>query len=217
MFWTLDTNRGYLQVEIDKIDRDKTAFTSHYDSFRLSGMPFGLCNGPDTFQQEAHVILLPIRWQLALVHFEDIIMISHNAGEHIWHVYTVLLLLHKAGVTLILKKCIFFTENNDYLGGVIRPGNLELADHTTEEIRDLKSQGHVAELKYFLGLCNVYRRFIPNYARIRAPLYYKLKRRRTKDVAKPYTGGERHISDYTVKAGISTSSRLTTQKRTFDP
>lgn len=37
---------------------------------------------------------------------------------------------------------------------------MELADHTVNQIRDLKPLRNVTELKSFLELCNVYRRSV---------------------------------------------------------
>lgn len=46
VFSTLDDNSGYWKIEIDKRDRDKTAFTSHRSLFKFTSMPFGLKNDP---------------------------------------------------------------------------------------------------------------------------------------------------------------------------
>lgn len=46
VFFKLDASGGYWQVEIDKHDRDKTAFTSHHGHYRFIHTPFGLYNAP---------------------------------------------------------------------------------------------------------------------------------------------------------------------------
>lgn len=97
-------------------------------------------------------------------------MFSLNAYEHISHNRTVLSLLYKAGFRLSLKKCNFYTEMIDFLEHVIRPGKLELPDHPTEGIGDLKPLCNVIKLKSFHGVCNKYRRFAQNFAGIAVPL-----------------------------------------------
>lgn len=62
-----------------------------------------------TFHCTTDVILLLKKWEFVLVYFDDIIKFSGNADEHISHVCTVPLLLHKGGVTMILEKCISST------------------------------------------------------------------------------------------------------------
>ena len=139
-------------------------------------MPFGLRNAPGTFQRAIDVILAQVRWQYSLVYLDDIVVFSKTGEEHIDHVRSVLSLLADAGVTLKLKKCFFFTDKIDYLGHVIRPGKLQIAEHTTDAIRQLQAPTNLTELRSFLGLCNVFRRFVPNFARIAAPLNRKLRK-----------------------------------------
>ena len=82
----------------------------------------------------------------------------------------VLTVLKEAGFSLKLKKCKFFAKSVDYLGHVIRPGRLEVATKNTEVVKCFKELTTQTELQSFLGLCNVYRRFVPNFARTAAPL-----------------------------------------------
>nr|GEZ72118.1 reverse transcriptase domain-containing protein [Tanacetum cinerariifolium] len=47
----LDGFSGYFQIPIDPKDQEKTTFTCPYETFAYKRMPFGLCNGPGTFQR----------------------------------------------------------------------------------------------------------------------------------------------------------------------
>lgn len=62
----------------------------------------------------------------------------------------VLTLLREAGVVLKLKKFALFTNSVDYLGHVIRSGLLEIANHTTVAVGELKVPKTVTELRSFL-------------------------------------------------------------------
>lgn len=117
-----------------------------------------------------NVILSPVKLQFALGYLNDIIMLSRTAEEHIKQICTVLSLLQRAGVKLELKKCKLSTEKIDYMRHVIRPGRLELAGHSKDAICDSKAPQKLTELKELLGLYNVQRHVVPNFARIAAPL-----------------------------------------------
>jgi hypothetical protein len=78
--------------------------------------------------------------------------------------------LGNAGLSLKLQKCRFFAETVNYLGHVIRPGRLGVAEKNTEALKVAPLPRTQTELRSFLGLCKVYRRFVPRFSAIAAPL-----------------------------------------------
>jgi hypothetical protein len=50
-FSTLDLRSGYWQVEIEKSDRDKTAFVTRMGPFKFKVLSFGLTNAVSVFQR----------------------------------------------------------------------------------------------------------------------------------------------------------------------
>ena len=176
VFTTLDCNSGYWQIPLAEEDKNKTTFTSHMGLFRYTRMPFGLKNAPATFQRAVDIILSRVKWQYALVYIDDVIIYSKTMEEHFYHVQKVLSLLRDAGVTLKLSKCNFFTGSVDYLGHTIRPGKLEVASTNLKALEEAKYPTNQTVVRSFLGMCNVYRRFVPNFSRIAAPLNKKLRK-----------------------------------------
>lgn len=81
-----------------------------------------------------------------------------------------------AGMTLELKNCDFFSDAIEYFGHGITPGRLHVAINTKESVRKLTHPKNITELRFFLGLCDVYRRFVWDFAREAAPLNKMLQK-----------------------------------------
>jgi hypothetical protein len=73
----------------------------------------------------------------------------------------------------------FFKDTVDYLGHVIRPGQLSVAEKNTAALKDMMHPTTQTELRSFLGLCNVYRRLVKVFAKIAAPLNILLRKGET--------------------------------------
>ena len=108
-----------------------------------------------------------------MVYLDDVIVYSRADTEHIKHVLKVLQLLYTAGVSLKISKCAFFDTSVTNLGHVIRPGRLAVEKRNVVTIERALPPTNQTELRSFLGICNVYRRFVPNFARIATPLNKK--------------------------------------------
>lgn len=54
---TMDLESGYYQVLVKEEDREKTASSAPYGHFEFLKMPFGLTNGPVTFQRMMNIAL----------------------------------------------------------------------------------------------------------------------------------------------------------------
>jgi len=170
VFSTLDCNAGYWQIPVAAEDREKTTFTSHTNFFRFIRLPFGLVNAPAFFQRALDIILSGLRWQTCLVYLDDVIVFSRTVGDHIRHLREVVLLLEKAGVSPKPSKCHLFQQEVEYLGHVVRPGQLPVIQKNIKSLAQALPRRNQTELKSFLGMCNVYRRFIKDYAHIAKPL-----------------------------------------------
>jgi Reverse transcriptase (RNA-dependent DNA polymerase) len=133
-------------------DREKPTSTSHEGLYWFLRMPFGLCNAPANFQRFVDITLSELTWKTCLVYLDNIIVFSKTPAEHMVHLDSVLHHLYHTGLALNLNKCHFFKETLDYLGHVIRPGQLSVAEKNTAALKDTKHPTTQTELRYFLGL-----------------------------------------------------------------
>lgn len=91
-----------------------------------------------TIQHVSKIILYSVKWQFALHYFDDIVIFSCTPCQYSNHARVALSLHAEAGITLILNKCAFFTNETDYLDYVIHSGRFENANDSTDAIRQLK-------------------------------------------------------------------------------
>lgn len=71
-FSTSDTNIDYTQIDVDKTDIEKKAFTSHQELQQFIRMPFALKSPPATFQRVTDIISSIVEEQLSLVYLDVI-------------------------------------------------------------------------------------------------------------------------------------------------
>ncbi len=82
-FSTLDLASGYNQVPVAEADRSKTAFCTPFGLFEFLRMPFGLCNGPSTFQRLMERIFGDQSFQSLLLYLDDVIIFSTTVEQHL--------------------------------------------------------------------------------------------------------------------------------------
>jgi len=166
----MDCNAGYWQVAIAPEHREETAFVFHEGAYQYKRMPFGLTKGPTTLHRALNIILSGVNWKSCLVSLDDDIVYSKTEEGHIGHVDRVLRLLRDAGVTLRLPKCQLFRTTVDYFGSEINPGRLGVMDAHTRALRQALFATTRTQVWSFVGMCEVFRRFLPSFARMVAQL-----------------------------------------------
>jgi len=86
--------------------------------------------------------------------------------KHLREVFTA---LRGAGVSLKAKKCHFFQEEVEYLGHIVGREKLKVEDKNIRGLKGASLSRCKKDLRSFLGMCNVYRRFVKDYAKVARP------------------------------------------------
>jgi len=176
IFTKLDLKSAYNLVRIKAGDEFKTAFRTRYGHYEYLVMPFGLKNAPATFQHFINDVLSDYLDEFVISYIDDILVYSNNVEEHHEHVKKVLKRLIENNLYVKLEKCEFDVEETTFLGYVISKNGLRMDDSKVKAVLDWPVPSNVKEVQSFIGLCNYYRIFINNFAKIADPIH-KLMRK----------------------------------------
>src|SRR6266536_1123451 len=175
-FSTLDMRSGYFQVQMNKEDSMKTAFTTRKGLFQFDVMPQGLCNAAATFQRLMSLILAGLNYDVCLVYIDDVIVYSTNLEEHLKRLEVILSRLRDAGLKLRPDKCRLLQKQVKFLGHVISEEGVATDEAKVELVKTWPQPRRVRDVRSFLGLCSYYRRFVKDFAKVAEPLH-KLTRK----------------------------------------
>lgn len=169
-FSKLDLRSGYWQVRIHPDDVEKSAFRTHRGHHEFLVVPFGLQGAPSCFQRLINHYLQPYLGKFVIVYLDDILIYSKTKEEHLEHLEKVLKILQEKQLFAKGSKCDLFKTRVSFLGFIINKGMISTDPSKIEAMVKWAEPTNVRELRSFLGLCNFYRKFVKDYAKIAKPL-----------------------------------------------
>ncbi len=169
IYSTLDLTKGYWQIPLSPLSKEKSAFTTPFGLHQFVTLPFGLFGAPAAFQRLMDKILRP-HTAYAAAYLDDIIIYSQDGQQHMVHLREVLRALRGVGLTANPKKCAIGRVEVRYLGFHLGHGQVCPQIDKTAAIAACPRPKTKKEVRHFLGLAGYYRRFIPDYSELTSPL-----------------------------------------------
>lgn len=148
---------------------EKTAFATPFGLYEFVVMPFGLHSAPAIFMRFMNHLLSGYKCFVD-PYFDDVPVFSEDWDDHLIHLRKVFTCLKDANLSLKSSKCRFGYTQTQHLGHVIREGKILPDPKKVKAVKNCKKPESKSEVRAFLGLTGYYRRFIPNYSSIAAPL-----------------------------------------------
>ena len=169
-FTSLDLAQAYLQVPLHKDSRMYTGCTAGRFHFVYKRLPYGLKNNTAIFQSMMNLLLGDMQYKRAMIYVDDCLVFSHTFNEHMSHLKELFSKLNSANLKLKLNKCSFFKKQVTYLGHIITEQGIIPSEKKVQAVLEYPVPHNAKTVRSWLGLTNYFRRFIPDYASLAAPL-----------------------------------------------
>lgn len=168
---TLDIKSAYWQIEVDDASKPITAFVvPGRGLFQFKRLPFGLHNAPATWQRFIDRVLGVDLEPYVFVYLDDIIIVTQDFDQHLRVLKEVFRRLKDSGLTVSRDKCCFCRDELKYLGFVIDRKGLHVDPDKVQAILEIPTPRNVSEVRRILGMASWYRRFVPNFSTVVAPI-----------------------------------------------
>ena len=181
---TMDLASGFHTLPIKEEDKKLTAFCTHRNQYEYNYLPFGVNSGPSYMVRLMDAALDGLAWDVCAPFLDDIAVFSHGQGataeerhansfeEHKRRLRLVLERLTWAGLSAKASKCHFCNTSCDYLGHHVSRKGLEMEAAKVRSIEAMQPENlkTLEDVRSFVGLCSYYRKLIPQFAKLAAPL-----------------------------------------------
>ena len=121
-------------------------------------------------------IFSDIKFKYMYHYLDDLVVYSESSQEHVQHVREVLDRLRRAKLTVKLSKMSFVTSQLQFLGHIVNPAGVQINSERTTAIREFPAPKSVKSITRFIGMVNLFSKFIPEFAET-AELLNRLRRK----------------------------------------
>jgi predicted aspartyl protease len=169
-FTKVDIRQAFHRIRMSPESEEMTTFRTRYGMYKCKVLPFGLSNGPATYQRYMNDVLMDYLDDFCTAYLDDILIYSENEEEHETHVKKVLSRLRSAGLQADINKSEFHVTRTKYLGYILTTEGIEVDPEKVEVLKNWVRPTTVTGVKSYLGFCGFYRQFIENFGKLALPL-----------------------------------------------
>lgn len=121
----------------------------------------GWQGAPPNFQKSMDLLLHGIQGLYALCYIDDLLIFSNSFEEHV----------ASAECSIRFEKAQWAQAEVKFLGFHVGQGNVTPIPSAVEQVLRISTPTSESQLRTLLGAFEVYRRFLPHFAQLAAPLF----------------------------------------------
>lgn len=163
-----DLSKSYWQLPLGQSSKEITAFQNPMGLYQFSVMPFKLVNASASFSRLMRKLLEGM--QCVDNFIDDVIIFTRTFREHVCVIKDFLQRLRAANLTVKPSKCFIGYSSLECLGHIAGNEELRPLPDKVSAISNFARPSTKKQVRSFLGLVGFYRKFIPNFSAVAAPL-----------------------------------------------
>ncbi len=174
IFSLIDFRSGFFQCPLAERCQHMTAFGTFFGFFCFTRMPMGAVNAPTYFAKIMHKLFgnLPF----VACYLDDLCIHSADIDSHFEHLAIVFEIIEKVNLSLNGAKCMWFAIEIKMLSYIISSDGVQPDSVLVESITKRADPRTLNQVISFVSAAQFYKRFIPRFAAIAAPLHYLTKK-----------------------------------------
>ncbi|XGW21243.1 hypothetical protein V3C99_004304, partial [Haemonchus contortus] len=174
-YTTLDLASGYMQLLLSPESQQKCGWATHRGIYQFVYLPFGLKNAGAYFSRAMARILAGLE-NNCLAYLDDIVIFDKDFPNHLQSLRKVFYRFRLFNIKASGKKLTEVARTRiTFLGHEISGASYSPAARNVRAIEQFPTPTTTKAVKGFVGMANFFRKFIPNFALVAAPLYALLK------------------------------------------
>ena len=162
-FTKIDLRKMYWQLTLAEESRPLTAFVTHFGQFQLKRVSMGLKNALQQAQRTLNKVLAGLEF-CCDHHVDDIVVFSKTEADHLRDVDNVLQRLEDANILATWEKCDLFRHEVTWCGYCFSEHGTTVDPSKTEAVLSIPYPTTARGIQALTGLCNYYRKWIPEFA-----------------------------------------------------
>ncbi|GAB0086758.1 Reverse transcriptase, RNase H-like domain [Sergentomyia squamirostris] len=178
---SLDLSDAFFQIELEEKSKLKTAFCiPGRPMYVYNRMPFGCTNSAQEMSRLMSTVIGEDLEPRVHCFIDDIIIATETFEDHLYCLGEVSRRLREANLSINIVKSKFCVPELVYLGYTVSPEGISPNNEKVKAILDLQPPSTVKQVRQLMGMMSWFRRFIPNFSEVAAPITDLLRGNPTK-------------------------------------